>query len=130
MITRHELNKMDAVKRSVKKEAYKKIYEQFCRTIHAVATAGHKHAMLTVPPFLLGYPIYDVTQAAVYLKRQLTNGGFDVTFVYPSSLVVTWFPESKTPAVQESVSYSTPVLDDDTLPSLINLRKAANKYRS
>jgi hypothetical protein len=132
MITRDMINKMDAEKRRVKKEIYKRIHEQFCRKIQSVASAGHRQVLLTVPPFVLGYPTYDVTKAALYLKRQLQNGGFDVNFAHPASLFVTWFPESKKHEdVLPVYEHLAPIPEEDTtLPSLINLKKAANKYRS
>jgi hypothetical protein len=133
MITRDMINKMDADKRRIKKEIYIKIHEQFCRKIQSVAAANHKQVMLTVPPFLLGYPTYDETQAALYLKRQLINGGFDVAFAHPSSLLVSWFPKAKKHLEEiPSTYYSTggvPPPEDTSLPSLVNLRKAANRYR-
>jgi hypothetical protein len=125
------INKMDSEKRKVRKEVYTRIYEQFCRKIQSVASGGHKQLMLTVPPFLLGYPTYDLTQAALYLKRQLTISGFDVVFAKPASLFVSWFPVSQKQAVVPA--YETPMSapeEDSTLPSLVNLRKAANKYRA
>jgi len=126
------INKMDAEKRRVKKEIYTRIHEQFCRKIQSVASAGHKQVLLTVPLFLLGYPTYNVTQAAVYLKRQLQNGGFTVNFAQPSSLLVSWYPESKKQQEELPVYHQhlLPIPEEDTsLPSLVNLRKAANKYR-
>ena len=132
MITRDMINKMDAEKRRVKKEIYTRIHEQFCRKIQSVASAGHKQVLLTVPLFLLGYPTYNVTQAAVYLKRQLQNGGFTVNFAHPASLLVSWYPESKKrEEILPVYEQLMPIPEEDTsLPSLVNLRKAANKYRS
>jgi hypothetical protein len=129
MITRDAIDKMDAQKRRVKKETYVKIHEQFCRKIQNVAAAGHKQVMLTVPPFVVGYPTYDVTRAAGYLQRQLVNGGFDVTFAHPSTLLVSWFPRSLTNAVERHEPTLPTPEEDATLPSLVNLRKAANRLR-
>ena len=131
IITRDMINKMDAEKRRIKKEIYTKIHEQFCRKIQSVAVVGHKQVFLTVPPFLLGYPTYDETQAALYLKRQLVNGGFDVAFAQPSSLLVSWFPKAKKHLEEIPSTYYgvQPPEEDTSLPSLVNLRKAANRYR-
>ncbi len=132
MITRDMIDKMDADKRRIKKEIYTKIHEQFCRKIQSVAVVGHKQVFLTVPPFVMGFPTYNVTQAAGYLKRQLQNGGFDVSFAHPASLMVSWFPKAKKHLEEEAQHFHVqpPPEEDASLPSLVNLRKAANKYRS
>jgi hypothetical protein len=130
MITRDMITKMDVEKRRVRKKVYTRIFEQFCRKIQSVVSAGHKHVILTVPPFLLGFPVYNPAQAGLYLKRQLERSGFDVIMVTQVSLFVAWYP---TPAEKRTVvppRVLEPIPEEDpTLPSLVNLRKAANKYR-
>ncbi len=130
MITREMINRMENEKRKVRKEIYTKIFEQFSRKIRGVASAGHKQIMLTVPPFLLGYPTYDVTQAALYLKRQLTISGFDAAFARPASLLVSWFPENRDRDEPPPRQYHEELHAPEGLPSLVNLRKAANRYRA
>lgn len=83
---------------------------------------GAKCVELSVPNFLMGYPIFDQSQAAVYLKRQLTNAGFKVTSTGVTDFKVSW---------ESSKTRAPPVPNDDpgALPSLINLKKLASKHR-
>ena len=127
MITRDMITKMDDQKRSVRKKIYVKIYEQFCRKIQHAVAMNQKQVFLQVPPFLLGYPSYSLEQAATYLKRQLERSGFDAILSSPISLFVTWFPQAKQVVPVQIIDEAE---EDVTLPSLINLKKAANKYRS
>ena len=125
------ITKMEAEKRNVRKQVYTKIYEQFCRKIQSVVSANHKHIVLTVPPFLLGFPSYNLERAATYLKRQLERSGFDVNYVSPISLFVSWYPVAKTQSAKvPPPRFLEPIPEEDaSLPALVNLRKAANKYR-
>ena len=64
---------MERTRRNVRKETYRAILEQLCRKIRAASVKGQKSAMLSVPPFVLGYPPFDVTQA-VSLRFQARVG--------------------------------------------------------
>jgi Family of unknown function (DUF5759) len=122
MITVHKINQIEDRRRKIKKEIYTKIYEQFCRKIQIAVAANQKYVILQVPSFLLGYPSYDVDKAAVYLKRQLILGGFSVRDIDYVQFCVAWHVRKLEP-IQETSS------EEVCLPSLINLKKAANKYR-
>ncbi len=117
-------------RQKIKKEAYIKIYEQFSRQLQYAVDANQKQVFLQVPGFMIGCVSYDTSQAAVYLKRQFTRAGFDVTDVTDSSFVVSWFSQGAK-KVQERVSEPLEqyVPDTEGLPSLINLKKAANRFR-
>lgn len=108
-----------------KKELYKKIHEQFCRKIRHTVELGGKCVFLRVPAVVFGFPTYDRSQACTYLKRQLELGGFNVRTLSSIDLYVTWGSSKRT-----NKTSSTIVSDDTDLPSFINLKKMANKYRS
>jgi len=129
MITRDMINKMDTQKRRVRKETYTKIYEQFCRKIQNAATMNQKQVMLTIPPFVLGFPMFSLVAASSYIKRQIERSGFDVVVVSPNSLFVSWYPAASQPTKVPPRFVETIAEEDTSLPSLVNLRKAANKYR-
>ena len=127
MINVHKIKQIEDSRKRVKKEIYIKIYEQFCRKIQNAVTANQKQVMLQVPSFLLGYPSFDIEKAAVYLKRQLELGGFTVNPISTINFHVTWhLPKSPKPVQQ---IFPEPPAFDEGFPSLINLKKAANKYR-
>ena len=120
MINVQDIARIDVHRRKIKKEMYTKMYEQFCRKIKQNVEVGNKQVHLRVPTFLFGYPTFDVARAADYLKRQLELGGFKVSVVSQIDFIVSWTPVKVVEAEREEM---------DDFPTLINLKKAANKYR-
>lgn len=114
----------------MKKELYKKIYEQFERKIRQQVEMGRdKFVILQVPVYVLGFPKFDREAAARYLSRQLTRGGFDVQLAGDITLFVSWLPKKKKKAPPPP--QKPQVVDDLPLefPTLMNLRKAASAYK-
>lgn len=124
------ITKIENQKKRVLKETYTKIHEQFCRKIQSAVALNQKQVILTVPPFLLGFPTYNLEKACVYLKRQLERSGFDVAYMSPIVLFVSWFPVAAKKQELPRYEHQEVPEQDELLPSLINLRKTANKYRA
>lgn len=123
MLPAKEVAAMERTRKNVRKETYRAILEQLCRKIRAASVKGRKSAHLGVPPFVLGYPPFDVTQAVTYITRQLENLGYQVYRQGLVDLEVTWFVKDH--------KKTTEIIDhgDDILPSLVNLQKTANMIR-
>lgn len=126
MISVDEISRMTEKKNQIKKETYVKLYEQVSRKIRQSVNFGARAAVCQVPSFVMGYPMFDRARATAYVKRQLERGGFVVTDGPDHELHVTWNVPKKT---KTSSAPSPQTEDPDGLPSLINLKKAANKYR-
>lgn len=124
-----EIRKIDEKKLKMKKDLYKSIYAQFERKIRRAVEMGQKSIVLRVPAFVVGYPPFDVEAATRYLQRQFIRGGFTVHNVTAADLFVSWEVQKKK-TTQKKETSST--VDDDMLefPSLMNLRKVANKWRN
>ena len=123
MISVDEISRLADKKNKLKKETYVKLYEQASRKIRQSVDFGGKYAIFQVPAFLMGYPMFDRFKATAYIKRQLERGGFDVNVRGDHELHITWRVK-KTPGekkVEEQYA--------DDFPTLVNLKKAANKYR-
>ena len=43
-----------------------------------------------IPEFLFGYPMYDLTECVLYVKRHLETNAFKVSYFFPRLLVVSW----------------------------------------
>jgi len=124
MININDILKIDEKKKLIKKEIYTKIYEQFSSKIKQSVEFGHKQVFLTVPLFLIGYPVFDRPSACRYVARQFTRGGFTVEFMSDFDLYVAW---PKPRRVKEMNDHDDD--DDSGFPNLMNLKKIANKYR-
>ena len=110
-------------KELIKKEIYTKIYEQFSSKIKQSVEFGHKQVFLTVPLFLIGYPVFDRRAAARYIARQFELGGFTVQLVTEFDIYVSW----KIKRDREPQPGSIDHIED--FPTLVNLKKVANRYR-
>lgn len=108
-----------------KKEYYKALLEQFCRKIKVASELGNRDAILTVPQFLVGYPLYDLSTTVTYMCRQLQRLGYSVSLAGPLDIHVQW---SRTVTL-ESESAREEADPGTYLPSLVNLKKAADKLR-
>lgn len=122
MISVKDLAKMEKVRQNIKKEIYKSILGQFSRKIKARFDLGDKSTVLTVPPFVVGFPKYDLPVAVRYIGRQLTRLGYKVTMVSPTSYEVSW---DKMKPVEEVET----VEPEFEFPSLMNLKKTADRYK-
>jgi|TARA_B110000977_G_scaffold107227_1_gene139657 hypothetical protein len=122
MININDIIEIDDKKKKIKKEMYMKIYEQFSSKIKQCVELGHKQVFLTVPLFLIGYPVFDRGAAARYIARQFELGGFTVQLVTEFDIYVSWNMSKKRKEREDTV-------DDTDFPNLMNLKKMANKYR-
>jgi hypothetical protein len=123
MISINDIIRIDDKKKKIKKEIYTKIYEQFSSKIRKSVELGHKQVFLTVPVFLVGYPVYDRGAAARYVMRQFQHGGFEVQLLSDFDIYVSWNTSKKKRETHSEVE------DDTDFPNLMNLKKIANQYR-
>ena len=122
MISIDDVTKIDEKRKQISKEIYKKIYDQFSAKIKQSVELGHKQIFLTVPAFLIGYPVFDRSAAARYIARQFVLGGFTVMLVSDNDIYVSWIiPKKKKVKVEKD--------EEADFPNLMNLKKIANKYR-
>src|SRR5210317_1557067 len=122
MLSIDDVTKIDERRKQIKKEIYKKIYEQFSSKIKQSVELGHKQIFLTIPAFLLGYPVFDRRLAAKYVARQFQLGGFTVKLLSDHDIYISWVtPKKKKERSEES--------DEADFPNLMNLKKIANQYR-
>ena len=113
----------------MKKETYKKIFEQFNRKILKAVENNYKQVFLEVPVFVVGYPIFNRDKATVYLKRQLELAKFQVTHITQYELYVSLVKKKEKDHKQKKES-NLPTFSDDEFPTLMNLKKAANNLRN
>lgn len=122
VISAKEIAANEKLRRDVRKETYKALLEQFSRKIKTQSEIGNKFTDLTVPPFLIGFPRYNIPKTVEYMVRQLVRLGYTVQRTGPINLRISW---------GRAPSSSAPVEDvpEDILPGLANLQKTAQKLR-
>jgi len=119
-----EIVALEKKRQDVLKETYKAMLDQFSRKIKTSSQLGRRDAILTVPPFMVGFPKYDLAKAVLYMSRQLERLGYTVNLVGPWDIKVEWRKVVLAEEIQ--VEESQP---DLYFPSLVNLHKAAGKIR-
>jgi hypothetical protein len=121
--TAREMAALEKARQNVKKETYSAILSQFSRKIKTSHELGKKEAFLTIPPFVIGFPKYDLGKALKYMVRQLQKLGYVVDMVGPLNVKVRWaVPKSEREAEEDQDNLQS-------LPSLVNLQKTAEKIR-
>ena len=122
VVSAKEIAANEKLRRDVRKETYKALLEQFTRKIKTQSEIGNKFTDLTIPPFLIGFPRYNIPKTAEYMIRQLVRLGYTVQRTGPINLRISW---------RRAPSSSVPVEDvpEDILPGLANLQKTAQKLR-
>jgi hypothetical protein len=116
------VTKIDEKRKQIRKEIYKKIYEQFSSKIKQAVELGHKQIFLTVPAFLIGYPVFDRRLASKYVARQFELGGFTVRLLSDQDMYISWVVPKKSKVKSEEE-------EEGDFPNLMNLKKMANQYR-
>lgn len=120
MISAREIAEKEKLRLNVRKETYRALLDQFCRKIKTASDLTKKEVVLTIPPFVIGYPSYDLTQTVTYMHRQLQRLGYTVERTGLVDLRVTWGVRAEKPIIEGG---------EDLLPTLIGLQHAANKLR-
>jgi hypothetical protein len=129
MISAQNLADREHKRLEVRKATYKAILEQLCRKIKSASELGERSVFLTIPPFTIGYPAYDIERATEYIQRQLSRLGYKVIKVAQGVLGVSWGEvKSKGPVIIDHSADEDPV-KNISLPSLANLQKTAAKLR-
>ena len=123
MIRKSDIQKVDDKKREVKKDLYTKLYEQASRKIRQAVEFGQKQVIFRVPGYLLGYQPFDRYSATTWIHRQLKLGDFTVTRVDEYTLFISWFQQ------KQKVQHEKEEPEEEDFPTLVNLKKAANKNR-
>jgi hypothetical protein len=121
------LQKDKEKKKEVRKETYRKILETVSRKIKNASEMNQVHVLVTIPPWIMGCPVYDVLLATNYIERQVKNGGYRTARINESSMYVNW---EKPAAARDGPTTERHVLEEEfKIPSLVNLKKVAARYQ-
>lgn len=126
LLSAKDLQERNKTRKNMKKELYKRILVQLCRKIDMNHTLGNSECMLRIPEFIFGYPAFDTGQVTIYMYRQLMNLGYRTSILdsVHGVLYVAW---GKKPTKKQT--QTAPEEQDGDLPSLANLKKAADTLR-
>ena len=132
MLTVSKLERTEQERIKLKKEFYKRVYDDLSKKVTNASNFKRKNIILTIPAFYFGYPRYDVVKTTAYMKRQFEKGGFTCMLFDTNRLYVSWEKEKdqkKRDPIQETVERVEVPPELNHIPDFINLKKLANKYR-
>jgi hypothetical protein len=126
MIPASTFKEKENLKMEMKRDMYRKFLSKFCKKIETYNSFGKKDVILQVPEFYFGMTSYNVYNVSVYMQRQLTHLGYRASILNSKGAIhVSWGggapPPKRTPGGGDVI--------DDELPSLANLKKAADSLR-
>lgn len=92
-----ELHRTINEKNMRKTECYEKVLETCHRKISIAAEHRQLRLMYEVPEYVVGYPIFDISNCIKFLSKSLKSNGFLVKYYFPKVLYISWdFDEIKT----------------------------------
>lgn len=119
MLSVRDIQGIECKRNEMRKSLYSNILQSFSKKIKSQVELGQVQAFLSVPQFVIGFPMFDRTVARKYLIRQLKKLGYSVIPYQEFEIYITWKKVKKEPT-------SEPLLG---LPAFVNLHKIADVYR-
>lgn len=72
-------------------------FEQVLLKCHAkiklAAKNNHFACFFEVPEFVIGLPLFNVTECITYIIKALKDNGFVVKYLYPKTVYISWDPK-------------------------------------
>jgi hypothetical protein len=81
-------HKKDLKQLSIFNKILNRVHRQIKNHLHFKKTT--KYIWFTIPEFLFGEPLYDKGECVAYVVSKLEDNGFDVRYMHPNTLFVTW----------------------------------------
>lgn len=107
--TARDVQRIMTVKQERKKESYMKVVSEVFGKIKKVALLSKSCCFFEVPDFMLGFPIYDLNECIQFVMTFLKERGFDVHYLFPRILYITWAaPPSSKAAVKARSAAALP----------------------
>jgi hypothetical protein len=90
MVNTKDLKKNAEERKQLKKKCFSKILEFVNNKILIIAKTECTSTWYEIPLFLLGHPTYEIKDCAKYLTKKLTKNGFNVNFLEPNIILISW----------------------------------------
>lgn len=74
-----------------KMEAFQLILKEICSKIKKADEVNNLYCIYDVPEFLVGYSLYSINEIVGYLLQELSKRGFQVQYIFPKILIISWF---------------------------------------
>ena len=78
------------------------------------------YCFFQVPEFIIGVPLYNVSELRVYIMNSLKKDGFEYLYVKPNWLFISWFSKSAASLVNKNTE----------IKNIKNIKDLKNKIRN
>ena len=92
MVKADKLQKEQKKRDEIKKETFNKILEKLEKKIILASAANYYFTWYTIPEFIIGLPLYSLTECNEYIIKKINKDGFTTEFFHPNIILVKWFP--------------------------------------
>ena len=90
-------------------ETYDKVLKQCHARIKYYSKFEKTTCFFTIPEFIIGVPLYDVSEMKQYIMNSLEKNGFKLMYLHPNWLMIDWSEKKKTiENAQKSLAKKTP----------------------
>lgn len=89
-----ELYKSIDDKKAKKVNHFEHVLTKCHSKIKLAAQNNHFACFFEVPEFVVGIPLFNVTECITYIIKALNDNGFIVKYLYPKTIYISWDPKS------------------------------------
>ena len=94
-------------------ETYDKVLKQCHARIKYYSKFEKTTCFFAIPEFIIGVPLYDVSEMKQYIMNSLEKNGFKLMYLHPNWLMIDWSEKSKQKKKEKkSVSFDTQTKQD------------------
>ena len=94
MVKADKLIKEQKKKDNIKKETFNKILLKIEKKIILASAANYYFTWYTIPEFIIGLPLYSLSECKDYIIKEMNKNGFTIEFFLPNILLIKWFPKN------------------------------------
>jgi|694.fasta_scaffold138478_4 hypothetical protein len=91
----YEIHKEQQTKENNRIILYNKILKQIFIKIKIAVETCESYIFFKLPEYIIGYPIYNITECVFYIQNFLTSKGFEHKYCSHLIIFITWTSKSK-----------------------------------
>ena len=91
MVKAQDLIKSQKEREKIKYKTFSKIYSNIEKKISIASSSNFYYVWYEIPEFIIGFPLYNVTECKSFVIKQLQDNGFKVEEFDNNIILVTWF---------------------------------------
>ena len=85
-----ELQEKIKSKENNRKKIYLNILQLCYKKINSASEKDQPFCIYTLPEFIYGYPLYNMTECVLYILQNLNKNGFSCKYFNPYVIFITW----------------------------------------